>query len=61
MPPLVETDFHQWMIPLVKRNLHQGLPLVESVDHSLPMVESGDQGPMDPIEHVCLPIVDRYG
>ena len=49
------------MLPLVERNLHQGLPLVESGDQILPLVESGNQGPMDPSEHVCLPIVERDG
>ena len=51
MPLLVERDFHHWMLPLVERNVHQILTLVES----------GDQGPMDPTDHVCLPLVDMDG
>ena len=49
------------MFPLVERNLHEGLPLVESGDQSLPLVKSGDYGPMDPSEHVCIPLVERDG
>ena len=61
MLPLVERDCHHCMIPLVERNVHQGLPLVKSGYQSLPMFESDNQGPMDPIEHVCLHFVERDG
>ena len=57
---LVESYFHHWILPLVERNVYQGLTLVEIGNQSLPLVESGDQGPMDPSEHVCIPLVERY-
>ena len=58
---LVERDCHHWVIPLLERNVHQGLHLVDSNDQSIPLVESGDQGPMNPSEHICLPLVERDG
>ena len=61
MPPLVERDFNNWMLPLVERNVHQGIPIVESGYQGIPLVDSGDQGTMYPIEHFCLPLVERYG
>ena len=50
--PLVEREYHHWMLHIVKINVHQGLPLVESGDHSLPPIESVNQGTMDPSKHV---------
>ena len=59
--PLVERDFHHWRIPLVEINVHQCLPIVESDDQILPLVEIGNQGPMDPRKHTCLSLVERDG
>ena len=49
------------MIPLVKRNLHQVRPIVDSGDQNLHLVDIGDQGPMDTSNRICLPLVDKYG
>ena len=49
------------MLPLVERNVHQGIHIFESGDQSLHMVESGDQGHMDPSKYVWLPLVERDG
>ena len=46
---LVERYCYHWMLPLLERNVHQGLPIVYSGDHNLPLVDSGEQGPMDTI------------
>ena len=59
MLPLVERKCNHWMLTLVEINVHQGIPIVESGEQGLPMVESGYQGPMDPSDHVCLPLVER--
>ena len=61
MLPLVYGCFHHCMFPLVEINVHKDLPLVESDNHSLPLVNIGNQEQMDPSEHVCLPLVERYG
>ena len=47
--PLSDRDCYHWMLPLLERNVHQGLPIVYSGDHNLPLVDSGEQGPMDTI------------
>ena len=59
MLPLVERGCHQWMRPLVERNVNQGIPLIDSGDQGIPLVDSGNQGPMDPKKHVFLPLVER--
>ena len=61
MLPLVERDCCDWMLPLVERNIRSGLPLVEFVDQSFPLVDSGDQGPMDISNHIFFSIVERDG
>ena len=60
MLPLVEREFHHWILPFVEINVNQGLPLVESGNQCLPLVESGDKGLMDTSEHVCIPLVKRH-
>ena len=42
MLPLVERDFYHWILPLVERNVHQGIPLVVSGNQIFPLVESGN-------------------
>ena len=49
MLQLVERECHHWMLPLVEKNAYQGPPLVDS----------GNQGLMDPNEQVCLPLVEK--
>ena len=61
MLPLVERDFRHWMLPIVKKHFHQVLPLVKIGDQSIPLVYNGDQVPMDPSKHFCLPLVYRGG
>ena len=61
MLPMVERDFHHWMLTLVERNFQQVLPIVDSGYQSLPLFDNGYQMPMDPSEQVCIPLVDRYG
>ena len=56
---LVDRECHHLILLIVERNLYQGLPLVDSGYQGLLLVDSGDQELMDPIEQVCLPLVDR--
>ena len=59
IPPIIDRICHHWMIPLVEINVHHGLPLVDSGDQRICLVKSGDQGPMDPSNHIFLPLVER--
>ena len=52
MPPLVERECHHWMLHFVEINVHQALPIVEGGYQGIPLIESDDQGTMDPSKNI---------
>ena len=52
MLPLVERYFHHWMLHFVEINVHQDLPIVEGGYQGIPLIESDDQGTMDPSKNI---------